>query len=316
LRRQRLASLETIVVVNRGGDPRADAEWTDDLAGTRVIVVGSNLGFAAGVNRGVRASNARYVLVLNDDAWADEAWAGALVAAAERDSTVGMCASKVLLADPPGRIDTTGHQLFADGLNRGRGRLEIDRGQYDSSRDVLFPSGAAALYRRSLFDVLGGFDERFFAYGEDTELGIRARLAGWTCRYVPEARAWHHGSLTAGAYSAFKGYHVERNRVWLVIKHFPVGLVLANPLIALARHLAQAWGVIRGRGASARFHEQARTRELVWTALSGLGHGWAGTPRMLFERWRLRRERHERPAAVYGWLRRDGATLRRISWTD
>lgn len=316
LRAQRGVALEIVLVVDGVLDPERQAAWANELADATVLTAGRNAGFAAGVNLGLGAARGRYVLLLNDDAWAHPDWAATLVAAAERDERVGMCAGKVLLAGAPGRLDTTGHRLFADGLNRGRGRLEIDRGQYDNRRDVLFPSGAAALYRRELLDACGGFAERFFAYGEDTELGLRARLAGWHCRYVPEAVAWHVGSVTAGAYSRFKAYHVERNRVWLMARHFPLGLVVLNPGIAAARHLVQAWGVLRGRGASARFHEQARVRGLVGAALLSLVNGWLGVPRMLVERWRHRHEHRVPARALYRWIRADAVTLGEIAWTD
>ncbi|MBK7975819.1 MAG: glycosyltransferase family 2 protein [Deltaproteobacteria bacterium] len=316
LRAQTLPELETVVVLNRADDARRDPEWAAELAEAEVVVAGRNLGFAAGVNLGVRASRGRYVLLLNDDAWADPVWAERLVGEAESDPRVGSCAADVLLVDPPGRIDTTGHLLFADGLNRGRGRLEIDRGQYDSRRDALFPSGAAALYRRELLEAPGGFESRFFAYGEDTELGLRARLAGWECRFVPGARAWHHGSATAGAYSAFKAYQVERNRVWLVARHFPLFLVLLNPWVAGARHLVQAIGIARGRGAAARFHDGTRGRGLLATAIRALVDGWLGVPGMVLTRLRGRSARRRSPRAVYRWLRVHGLGLREVAWTE
>ena len=92
-----------------------------------------------------------------------------------------------------------------DGLNRGRGRLEEDRGQYDTCRTALFPSGAAALYTRRMLDDIGLFDETFFLYGDDAELGLRGRVAGWGCALAPRAIAYHHYSRSAGAYSTPEG---------------------------------------------------------------------------------------------------------------
>ncbi len=316
LRAQSLRDLETIVVLNRAAEPVPGAAWASAFDGSRLIVAGRNLGFAGGANLGIGAARGRYVLLLNDDARAEPGWAEALVAEAERSPGVGMCASKVLLIDPAGRIDTTGHRLFVDGLNRGRGRFEIDRGQYDGVRDVLFPSGAAALYRRAMLDELGGFDERFFAYGEDTDLGLRARLAGWGCRYVPDAVAFHHGSVTAGAYSSFKAFHVERNRVWLVAKHFPAGLVLLNPAFSAVRYGAQAFAALRGRGAAARFRAESSLGHALFTTLRALAAGWLGVPRMLAERRRLRSTRRLPLRTIYAWLRTDGLTLRQIAWTE
>src|SRR5690606_32943828 len=118
-------------------------------------------------------------------------WLAALVAAVEESPAVGMAASKILLARDPGRIDKAGHLMYLDGLNHGRGSGEPDRGQFDEAGEVLFPDAAAALYRREMLDQVGLFDERFFAYGEDADLGLRGRLAGWRAVYAPGARVLH-----------------------------------------------------------------------------------------------------------------------------
>ena len=96
-----------------------------------------------------------------------------------------MAASKVLVWQDPTIIDKAGHLIYPDGQNRGRGSGEIDRGQYDQIEEVLWPDGCAAMYRKAMLDEIGGFDEDFFAYADDAELGLRARIAGWiasTCR--------------------------------------------------------------------------------------------------------------------------------------
>ena len=89
-----------------------------------------------------------------------------------------MAASKVLVWEDPPRIDKAGHLIFPDGQNRGRGSGALDRGQFDREEEVLWPDGCAAMYRRKMLDEIGGFDEDFFAYGDDAELGLRARIAG------------------------------------------------------------------------------------------------------------------------------------------
>jgi GT2 family glycosyltransferase len=86
---------------------------------------------------------------------------------------------------------------------------------------VLFPDAAAALYRRAMLDEVGVFDESFFAYGDDADVGLRGRLAGWTCRYVPSAVVYHIHSATAGEFSALKAFLIERNRLFVAVKLFP-----------------------------------------------------------------------------------------------
>ena len=140
---------------------------------------------------------------------------------AEADPRVGMCASKILTYDDPRVIDSVGLLLFRDGLGRGRGRLQRDVGAFNKPEDVLLPSGCAALYRRAMLDEIGLFDEAFFMYCEDVDLGLRGRVAGWRCRFVPDAVVRHRYSASAGRYSLRKVFLVERNRIWVMVKYFP-----------------------------------------------------------------------------------------------
>ena len=123
-----------------------------------------------------------------------------------------MFAPKILSLTDRKIIDNVGQLLYADGLSRGRGRLEADRGQYDQEEEILLPSGCAMLLRRTMLADIGGFDEDLFAYCDDTDLGLRAQLAGWRCRSVPAAVVYHAYSATTSAYSPLKAFLVERNR--------------------------------------------------------------------------------------------------------
>jgi GT2 family glycosyltransferase len=285
LLRQDLAALEVLVVDN-GSSDASDAAL-EQRFGTRIRLLraGRNLGFGAGNNLGIRASRAPHVVLLNSDAVAAPGFARELVAAAEADPRVGMVAAKVLDGEG-GRIDTVGHLLYPDGLNRGRGRLEPDRGQYDGCREALFPSGAAALYRRAMLDEVGLFDEAFFLYGDDAELGLRGRLAGWGCAFAPRAVAYHRYSRTAGAYSSLKAFHVERNRVLILLELFPPALILLSPFFTLGRLSLHAWGALAGRGAAARLardtslaHLVAVTLRAYWAALRLAPHAVAARAR-------------------------------------
>ena len=126
--------------------------------------------------------------MLNNDAEAEPGWLAALASAFEGRPDVGMAASKILVYEDPRRIDKVGHLIYPDGQNRGRGTGELDEGQYDRVEEVLWPDGCAAMYRRAMLDEIGGFDEDFFAYADDAELGLRARIAGWKCLYIPQRR--------------------------------------------------------------------------------------------------------------------------------
>jgi GT2 family glycosyltransferase len=287
LLRQDLDALEVLVVDN-GSSDGSDAALEERFGSRiRLLRAGRNLGFGAGNNRGIRASRAPHVVLLNNDAVAAPGFVRELVSAAEADPRVGMVAAKVLDGEGQ-RIDTVGHLLYPDGLNRGRGRLEPDRGQYDGCRDALFPSGAACLYRRAMLDEVGLFDEAFFLYGDDAELGLRGRLAGWSCALAPRAVAYHGYSRTAGAYSSLKAFHVERNRVLILLELFPVVLILLSPLFTLARLFLQAWGALSGRGAAARLAHHTSLAHLVAVTLRAYGSALWLAPHALAARARFR----------------------------
>jgi GT2 family glycosyltransferase len=311
---QTLEGIEVIVVDNAstdGSDAAIEARF-----GARVTLIRNprNLGFGAGNNAGLRAARGRFVLLLNNDAVAAPTLAEELVAAAA-DQRVGMVAAKVMLAGRDA-IDTTGHLLYPDGLNRGRGRLEPDRGQYDAPPRALFPSGAAGLYRRAMLDEIGGFDESFFLYGDDAELGLRGRLLGWECAFAPRAVAHHQYSRSAGAYSALKAFHVERNRVWVLLKLFPWPLVAASPFYTAARLFWQAVGVGTGRGAAARMAREHSPLALAVVSVRAWAAALAGAPRVLRERRRVRGSALLSDAAFYRLLDAFRLTAREVALKD
>lgn len=278
-----------VLVVDNGSSDGSDAAVERRFGhAVRLIRAGRNLGFGAGNNLAIRQARGRHVLLLNSDAVAAPSFAREMIAAADADPRVGMVAARVLDYARRDVIDTTGHLLYPDGLNRGRGRLDPDRGQYDACRTALFPSGAAALYRRAMLDEIGLFDETFFLYGDDAELGLRGRLAGWTCAFAPRAVAYHHYSRTAGAHSSLKAFYVERNRVLVLLKLFPAPLVAVSPAYTAARLALQGWGALTGRGAAARLAEKRSLPHLAVVTLSAYASALRALPRTLRERRRLR----------------------------
>jgi GT2 family glycosyltransferase len=300
LLRQTWPALEIIVVDNGSRD--GSRELLRSRYGSRVTVIESrvNLGFAGGNNLGIRAAKGAYVALLNNDAVADPDWISALVRAAAADPAVGMCACKILVLGRSGLIDSAGLLMSADGIGRGRGRLEPDGEAYARAEDALVPSGCAALYRRAMLDEIGLFDEDFFAYCEDSDLGLRGRLAGWRCRYVPDAVVHHAYSRSTAPYSTFKAFHVERNRCFVVLKCFPLAAILSSLPYTVARYALQAWGAATRRGAAARLAE--RTSPLAVLAL--LFRAWGAAimlaPRMLARR---RRQRPVRRLTAAEWRR-------------
>ena len=266
LAQQTRRDFEVIVVDNSG----KSLVRQNGARGARILESPSNLGFGAAVNRAITASDSPFVAVLNDDAVAHPAWLDALVRAIQRRPDAGMCASQVRLFGEH-RLDSAGMLLAADGVakQRGHGRPPED---FPVAEEALFPSGSAALYRRAMLDAIGGFDESFFLYCEDTDLGLRARWAGWKCLYVPDAVVEHHYSHSAGRASTLKAWYVERNRLFVVAKNFPLPMLLAAPFVSLARYWWHLAYLFQGHGSAARFRAEgnASPRLLWYVALSHL----------------------------------------------
>jgi GT2 family glycosyltransferase len=221
--------------------------------GAVIIEQTENIGFGAAVNAGFRHSRSPLLATLNDDAVAHPDWLGELVAAADAHPEAGMFASQVRLAGD-GRLDSAGMLVCGDGTSKQRGHLEPPE-RFSQLEEVLLPSGSAALFRRAMFDETGMFDEDFFLYCEDTDLGLRARWAGWKCLYVPGAQVDHGYSTTAGRASPLKAYYVERNRLCVLLKNYPAGMVLRAPGETMARYMWHCVSVLQNRGAAARFTE-------------------------------------------------------------
>jgi GT2 family glycosyltransferase len=236
--------LEVILVDNgsQDGSARAAAaRWGPRLA---VIENAGNEGFARGNNQALQVARGEWVFLLNNDAVADPGAVEALMAAARQRPEAGMLACRVVNYDQPHYFDSVGLLFYPDGVCRSRGWEEKDLGQYDRAEAVLGPNGCAAAYRRDMLDEVGHFDESYFAYLEDLDLGLRAQLRGWGCWYVPEARVRHRKSFTAGTHSRLKAYLVERNRIWTAVKVLPPFLLLVSPLFTANRYLLQAYAAI------------------------------------------------------------------------
>jgi GT2 family glycosyltransferase len=282
----------------------------------RLIVNDANLGFAAGNNVGIAAARGAYILLINNDAVAEPGWAEALVREAEVDSRVGMCASKILMHDDPCVIDSAGLLLSCDGLGRGRGRLRRDVGAFNKPEDVLLPSGCAALYRRAMLAQIGVFDEAFFMYCDDVDLGLRGRVAGWRCRFVPDAVVRHRYSASAGRYSLRKVFLVERNRIWVMVKYFPWSVVILSPFwtaLRLGWHGYAAW---RGLGGAGRALERASGWRLMWTVARAYVAAARGVGGMWRKRLALAGSRNISWLEFHRWLRYHGVSLREVALTE
>jgi GT2 family glycosyltransferase len=316
VQQQTLAGVETIVVDNGSSDDSIafiQARFGDAV---RIVPYRDNRGYGAGVNAGIRVARGRYLFALNNDTELDPDCLRTLVATADRHPNAGSCAPKILSFTQRNVIDNVGHLFYPDGLSRGRGRLEIDHGQYDQPDEVISPSGCAVLLRRAMLVDVGLFDEDFFAYVEDTDLGLRARLAGWTCRYDPAAIVYHKYSASAAEYSPLKAFLVERNRVWTAVKCLPAWLLVLSPLFTLARFGAQAWGALTGRGAAGRFTATHSRLELLGVLVRAQLAALRRLPTMWERRRAIQRQRRVPASAEVDWIVRWGMGVREIALKD
>ena len=294
--------LEIIVVDNGSGDGSPEMvlrEFAEDPAlQVRLIRNQENRGFCAANNQGFAASDSEFVALLNNDAEAEPGWLTALAGAFEGRPDVGMAASKILVYEDPRRIDKAGHLIYPDGQNRGRGTGELDEGQYDRVEEVLWPDGCAAMYRRAMLDQIGGFDEDFFAYADDAELGLRARIAGWKCLYVPGAVVRHHRGATLGVRSSRRLELIERNRVLLAAKLFPWSLLWLNSAYYLMRLAAGLWAALLGQGEVGRYPGIGGKMRAAVALLKGDLEALALLPRMLAKRRSIEAIRKLSPGEV------------------
>ncbi len=303
LTRQQLNQPFEVVVVDNGssdGSPEMVLREFSNQPAFRLKLIRNldNRGFCAANNQGFAASNSELIALLNNDAEAEPEWLSSLVGAFEDGREFGMAASKILVYEDTQRIDKAGHLIYADGQNRGRGSGELDAGQYDRIEEVLWPDGCAAMYRREMLDQIGGFDEDFFAYADDAELGLRARIAGWKCIYIPSAVVRHHRGATLGLRSARRLELIERNRVLLAAKLFPWSLLWLNGAYYLARLAASLWAAMRGRGEVGQYPGLRGKLQAALALLKGDLQALTLLPRMLAKRRSVNRIRKLSPREV------------------
>ncbi len=235
-----------------------------------MLELGRNTGFAAAANRGVEAADAEAIALVNTDVVLADDWIARMGAALSADPGLAAVACKMVDLAEPERLYGAGDVLRRDGVCEQRGRFELDDGRYDEPEDVFAACAGAALYRRAAVCAVGGFDERFFAYIEDVDLGLRLRLAGWRCAYEP-AVAGHAAGGSSWQLARPVGAWVERNTLLLVAKAYPARWA---PLVAY-RQLGWAWHALRER----------RLRAHLGGALAALPQ----LPAMWRERRRLQR---------------------------
>ena len=291
LEQQRRQPDHVIVVDNASRDESLSIA-RDCLRRVELIQLDGNVGFAKANNIAARAARGADALaLLNPDAFAEPGWLEALVDAAHRRPEVASFASQIRFAASPGRLDGAGDSYHVSGRAwRNSHGAAVDSG-FGGDRDVFAACAAAAFYRYGAFHEAGGFDENYFCYFEDVDLGFRLRLLGHRCVYVHAAVVAHVSSAATGYRSDFAVYHGERNAVWTFMKDMPGPLLwfylpqhLALNLAALLRYPGRGQGrvvwkakldALRGLGPvlkRRRLIQQSRRAD-VWSLRSAMSTG-------------------------------------------
>jgi GT2 family glycosyltransferase len=304
LRRQTFPDFETVVVDNGSSDgslslvKRAFPE-------VRALPLGKNRGFSAAVNAGIGASGAELVALLNNDTEQDPGWLAALVRAADEHPEVGLFSSKLVDLHDRRLLDGAGDALRSSGLPYRLGHGERDRGQFDTPSYVFSACGAAALYRRAMLDDVGLFDEDFVSYCEDGDLSFRAQLAGYRCRYVPDAVVYHMGSATTGGKRSPTATRLgTQNGINMLVKNLPATLAWRMLPSIMAGQLSRALTVGLSPGGARAY-------------LEGLAGARRHLPGMLEKRREIQKRRRVPDDYIGGLLRESarqaaGSQRRRI----
>jgi len=304
-----------IIVIDNGSNDGSIKYLKNRFPQVKIIENKKDIGFSAANNAGIKESKGEYIFILNNDTEMDKNCVSSLVNIAEDEeySKVGMFSPKILSYFDRNVFDNVGHLIYKDGLNRGRGKLEKDDQQYDKIEEICFPSGCAAFYRKKVFNEIGLLDEDFHYYGDDTDLGLRARMAGWISMYIPEAIVYHMYSATAGKYSPIKAFLVERNRLWVAIKIFPISLLIFNPYYSSKRYLYQIYGVLGKKGSAGKYIENYSAGSLFLILLKAWYFGLRGLPKMLKKRKIIQKNKKVSNKEIYSWFKRFGISAKELT---
>lgn len=238
-----------VIVVDNGSTDGSRAYIEAHYPQVILLALDKNYGFSRAVNEGIRASQSAYVILLNNDTEVEQDFVLQLWKAIEKEKQVFSCGAKMLQFQNRELLDDAGDLYCALGwaFARGKGRPET---LFDTGEEIFAACAGAAIYRREVFEEIGYFDEKHFAYLEDIDVAYRARLFGYRNRYVPEARVYHMGSGTSGSrHNAFKVRLSSRNSIYLVYKNMPLWQIVLNiPFLAAGFFAKYLFFVKKGLG--------------------------------------------------------------------
>lgn len=260
--------LPSRILVIDNGSTDGSAERIQQTPGIEVRLTGSNHGFAKANNLALQECDTEFVALINPDAFPDENWLECLIGAASRHPDVAAFGSRQMMHGTSNLLDGVGDVYHFSGLIWRDGHGRVYSQADDVEGEIFSPCAGAALYRRDALLKVGGFDEDYFCYVEDVDLGFRLRLAGYKSMYVASSVVHHVGSATSGGkHSDFAVYHGHRNLVWAFVKNMPGALFwVLFPAHLLLNAVTLIHFALHGKGAVV-----ARAK---WDALKGLPPAW------------------------------------------
>lgn len=229
-----------VIMVDNGSKDGSNEMIKKKFPKAKLIENEKNLGFCRANNQGIKIANGKYVITLNNDTKVDKNWIKELVKIAEENPNVGMLACKMLFYNKPERINSRGLKLYYDAKAVDDG-FDIPDSDKEEIKEVFGPCGGAAFFSRELIDdiSLSGefYDEDFFIYSDDLDVSFRARWRGWKCLYVPKAKLYHKFQGTTGKISNFGLYYGIKNKIFFIIKNYPLTSIIKYSPIILGRQI-------------------------------------------------------------------------------
>ena len=264
-----------VIVVDSGSSETNRPTFDTLPVATRIIQVEENIGFAAANNLAAASAQTTFLALLNPDAFPEPAWLEKLMARAVAHPQCAAFGSTQLSGSMHGRYDGLGDEYHVSGL-AWRAGYGLPFGAIEvRDRTTFSPCAAAALYRSAVWREVGGFEEAFFCYCEDVDLGFRIRLQGWQITQVADAVVTHIGGASAGVRSAFSVYYGTRNRIWVYFRNYPILALMAF----LPMHIA----------ANVAFLAASFGRGTGIPTMKGIVDAIGGLPKVLRQRRQIRR---------------------------